>query len=119
MDEKKRYVNVALNEIVEEEKTINATKEPMLESPEEVTKDIEAKIEENKTEKAPKIRDKYVVTIPKTAQKQDLQDLKEFLLMQTSGPTNIYINLGGQEIFTKIAIQDLDKLHDWEKDKWK
>jgi hypothetical protein len=65
MDSKKRFVNIALNEIIEEEKTINATKEPMLESSKETDSDIEAKIEENKTEKAPKMRDKYIVTIPK------------------------------------------------------
>ncbi len=118
MDSKKRFVNMALNEVVEEPKTINATKEPMLESSKQTDAEIEAKIEKNKTEKAPKIRDKYVVTIPKTAQKQDLQDLKEFLLMQTSGPTNIYIDLNGQEIFTKIAIQDLSVLEAWEQDKW-
>gem|GEM_PF-1092962 len=65
MDGKKRYVNITLNEVVEEEKTINATKEPMLESSKQTDSEIEDKIEENKTEKAPKMRDKYVVTIPK------------------------------------------------------
>jgi hypothetical protein len=65
------------------------------------------------------MRDKYIVTIPKWALKQDLQDLKEFLLMQSSGQTNIYIDLNWQEIFTKIAIQDLNVLEQWEQYKWK
>gem|GEM_PF-6543059 len=39
--------------------------------------------------------------------------------MQSSGQTNIYIDLNGQEIFTKIAIQDLNILEKWEQDKWK
>ena len=84
----------------------------------EVDSEIDKKIEENKSEKNEKIRDKYVLEIPKVAKKQDLQDLKEFLLMQTSGHINVYILLSGQEIFTKIAIWDIAWLKQWEQDKW-
>ncbi len=118
-NDKKRYVNVALNTQVEEPKTINATKEPMQESSQQVDNDIDKKISDNKTEKSDKIRERYVVSIPKIANKQDLQDLKEFLLLQTAWPTNIFIDLAGQEISTKIAIADTQILQRWEQEKWK
>lgn len=126
LDDKKRFANLQLNQDTQLE-NLNQTQETLkwdedrqaINDPSnENDHDIDHKIEANKSEKNEKIRDKYIVEIPKVAKKQDLQELKEFLLMQTSGHINIYILLSGQEIFTKIAIWDIAALEQWEQNKW-
>jgi hypothetical protein len=80
--------------------------------------DLEEKIEENKTEKVRKNIEPFIVNIPSNAKKEDLNDLKEFLLKQESGFIKVFINFKGQDIDTKISIFDTCELETWIKNKW-
>ncbi|MDD5212904.1 MAG: DNA polymerase III subunit alpha [Candidatus Gracilibacteria bacterium] len=62
--------------------------------------------------------DKYIVSIPTSASKQDLLDLKDFLADEYKGDISIFIELRGQEIDTKFSIENLDKLKIWEKERF-
>ncbi len=69
----------------------------------------------DKTIKQP---EEYVVTIPSYAKKEDLQTLKSFLQDQISWTTEIFINLKGQKISTKISLESLEWVQKWEKSIW-
>jgi hypothetical protein len=58
------------------------------------------------------------VEIPSHAKKQDLHELKSFLLEQEKWNTEVFILLQWQEISTKISIDDTLSLTDWEQDMW-
>lgn len=77
------------------------------ESLEEENKSI-LEIEEEKIEK-------YIISIPSLATKQDLFDLKDFLASLDKWDTAIFIELRWQEIDTKFSIEDLNKVKAWEK----
>lgn len=62
--------------------------------------------------------DKYVISIPSSASKQDLLDLKDYLADLEVGDIAIFIELRGQEIDTKFSIEDLDKVKSWEKERF-
>ena len=81
MDDKKRFTNLDLNQVQESEVQREANHAL---NTEESSETLEEKIQENKAEKSEKIREKYIVDIPSQAQKQDLQELKEYLLMQSA-----------------------------------
>ena len=94
------------------------TNEPKKEEEENFEKKLEEKILESKEEKPQKNLDKFVVDIPTIAKKEDLFDLKKFLQEQEAWSIKIYICLKGQEIDTKISIENLDGLEGWMKEKW-
>ena len=80
-------------------------------------KELTEKIEENKSQKPESIDnqiDRYVVDIPKTAVKEDLLKLKEFLSSQPDGIIAIFIRIQGQEVDTKMTLSSLDSLKKWE-----
>jgi hypothetical protein len=56
------------------------------------------------------------VSIPVSASKQDLLDLKDFLADLDKWDIGIFIELRWQEIDTKFSIEDLDKLKIWERE---
>jgi hypothetical protein len=56
------------------------------------------------------------VSIPTSASKQDLLDLKDFLADLDKWDIGIFIELRWQEIDTKFSIEDLDKLKIWERE---
>jgi hypothetical protein len=56
------------------------------------------------------------VSIPTSANKQDLFDLKDFLADLDKWDIGIFIELRWQEIDTKFSIEDLDKLKIWERE---
>jgi hypothetical protein len=58
------------------------------------------------------------VSIPTSASKQDLLDLKDFLADLDKWDIGIFIELRWQEINTKFSIEDLDKLKIWEKERF-
>jgi hypothetical protein len=58
------------------------------------------------------------VSIPTSASKQDLLDLKDFLADEDKWDISIFIELRWQEIDTKFSIEDLDKLKSWEKERF-
>ncbi len=60
----------------------------------------------------------YTVTIPSYAKKEDLQTLKSFLQEQKSWTIEIFINLKGQKISTKISVESLSWVQKWEKNIW-
>lgn len=62
--------------------------------------------------------DKYIIDIPKNAKKDDLIELKSFLLEQEKWKINIFLKLKWQEIDTKISIKNLDLLIFWISKKW-
>jgi len=64
------------------------------------------------------MEDKFIITIPSHAKKEDLHDLKEFLLKENSWFIKVFIDLKWQEIDTKISLFDLVNLRDWIKNKW-
>ncbi|MFK7779532.1 MAG: hypothetical protein QM490_00055, partial [Candidatus Gracilibacteria bacterium] len=123
----KRYINKSLNEI---DKTEDNKKEDSIKTcskmPENFEKNLEEKIHSNQSEKdlgaagpGEKIKeDRYIINIPTNAVKQDLHDLKSYLQSLETGNINIFINLKGQEIDTKISLFDLDGLKKWVKNKW-
>ena len=96
-DNKKRYINRTLNKVIEENKN--------LEDWQSETINLE-------------VINKYIVIIPDNSKKNDLHELKEFLLWQEKWDIKIFINLKWQEIFTKIWLNSLDELNKWTKKKW-
>lgn len=59
------------------------------------------------------IVDKYIIKIPKTAKKQHLIDLKDFLWSQTPWMIKVYILLQWNEIDTKFSISWLESIKLW------
>lgn len=119
-DGKKRFVNTDLNKI-EEEKTEKT--DSCCIPQKDFEQSLEEKIWENKSEPQEQLEhiqdiSKYVVRVPKNAKKEDLVDLKVFLEEEENGPIDIYINLQGKEVFTKLSLTSIDNLQSWEKSKW-
>jgi len=117
-DNSKRYVNVDLNEIKEEEVCENKNEDNCSIIKENFEEKLESKIIENREELEEQLTPKYVINIPSNAVKQDLHDLKEFLSQQDSWYTKVFINLKWQEIDTKLTINNLSLLKNWISDKW-
>lgn len=63
--------------------------------------------------------EKYVVNIPSNAKKEDLINLKNFMLNLETWNIKIYINLNWKEIDTKISLNQIDKLKNWELENFK
>lgn len=121
-DKSKRFVNLDLNEIKEEE--INIEKNEEDEKCSIINENFEEKLEEkinnSKTENIKQLdNQKFVIDIPSNAIKTDLHDLKSFLEEEKKWGINIFINLKWQEIDTKISLSDLDWLKGWIENKWK
>ena len=60
----------------------------------------------------------WTLTLPKTANRQDLLDIKEFLLGQSRGNVRIELLLGTQRIDTKLTLSDTKSLEEWAKARW-
>jgi hypothetical protein len=73
-------------------------------------KKLDEKIEKNLKE--------FVVKIPKTAKKQDLVRLKQFLQEQEKWSIEIFIFLQWKKISTKIFLKEIWKLKEWIKLFW-
>ncbi len=122
-DKSKRFINMNLNEIVETEKEDIACdtwdNENCIVLKENFDEVLEEKINENIWIVWAKIMDdKFVITIPSHAKKEDLHDLKEFLLKENSWFIKVFIDLKWQEIDTKISLFDLVNLKSWIRNKW-
>ncbi len=82
--------------------------------------DLEEKITENKTTKQELLPEekpeKYIVEIPTWTQMEQIHALKSFLQSQESWDTSILILLSGQEVDTKLTLNDLEKLKLWEEE---
>ncbi len=76
---------------------------------------LDEKINDNKSENLEKIilRDEYVIDIPSFAKKQDLVDLKNFLLEQKPWKMEVFINLNNQKISTNIKVLDSWNISLW------
>ena len=61
---------------------------------------------------------KYIITIPQTAQKQDLLDLKTFLQKQEDWKIQVFINLKWQEIDTKLTVTSSKIIETWMEKTW-
>ena len=118
-DKSKRFLNLDLNEVTETEQKEELVFEDKCSIiKEDFDKNLDEKINQNKQEKEEQLVKKYVVNIPENAVKQDLHDLKSFLEIEEKWEIEIYINLKWQEIDTKISLSNLDKLKNWEENKW-
>ena len=133
-DGSKRYINKDLNESTSEEiKESNGKKDQVNSEgresdlgwescavmPENFEEKLEEKIQQHQAEKQEKVMDeKYVIDIPTHAVKQDLLDLKTFMQTLETWFIKVYINLKGQEIDTKISLENIDALKDWVWQKW-
>lgn len=60
--------------------------------------------------------EKYIIQIPKTAKKEDLHNLKDFLISQKPGNIPVYILLSGQEVDTKFSLASVEELEKWEEE---
>ncbi len=121
-DKSKRFVNKNLNEVTEaEEKEQECSNETKCEvMPENFEEKLEEKIYKNQAENDKQLMDdKFVIKIPSNAVKQDLLDLKKFMLTLETGFIKVFIDLKWQEIDTKISLADLDELKNWIENKWK
>lgn len=117
-DKSKRYVNINLNEIKDEDIQDAKNNDNCSIIKEDFEDSLDNKISKNKQEPEEQLPEKFIIDIPNNAVKQDLHDLKIFLSEQESGYTKIYINLKWQEIDTKLRINDLQVLKNWIQDKW-
>lgn len=129
-DKSKRFVNLNLNGTEEE---IISPKISSLENwveqdwdnscsiiSENFDENLEEKITKNKQELEEKISpSEFIVKIPTHAKKEDLHDLKEFLLNEKSWNIKIFLDLKWQKIDTKISIENLDWLDYWIENKWR
>ncbi len=128
MDKRKRLMSIQANEKVTEEEKVEVNVEAN--ENKEFDKNLDSKIQNHQAEPQEQITDnivrekvmhesqKYVVQIPTHAKKEDLHDLKSFLLEIESGNIEVYILLKWQEIFTKISVSDIESITDWEEHKW-
>ncbi len=118
-DKSKRYVNINLNEIKEEELSNENNDEDKCNIiKENFEEKLDKKISDSKKEPEWQLTEKFVIDIPNNAVKQDLHDLKTFLGELKPWYTKIFINLKWQEIDTKLSIQDLEELKNWIQKKW-
>jgi DNA polymerase-3 subunit alpha len=128
-DKSKRFVNLQLNEIEEENISSELSTKWDIEPQnwndkcsiisENFDENLEEKINLNKIELEEKMTlDEFVIKIPNHARKEDLHELKEFLLKEISWTIKIFLDLKWQKIDTKISIENLDKLNDWINEKW-
>jgi len=124
-DKSKRFVNKNLNEVTEaeekEQECSNENNETKCEvMPENFEEKLEEKIHKNQAENDKQLMDdKFVIKIPSNAVKQDLLDLKKFMLTLETGFIKVFIDLKWQEIDTKISLWNLNKLKEWINNKWK
>ncbi len=83
-------------------------------------KKLDEKISSSKIEKQEKISDsnQYILDIPSKAKKEDLFELKDFLLSQKTWNIEVFVNLEWQKISTKISILDTKNLENWIFKKW-
>jgi hypothetical protein len=103
MDKRKRLMSIQANEKVSEEEKIEANIE--VKENKEFDKNLDSKILNQQAEPEEQVTDnivrekvmheaqKYVVEIPSHAKKEDLHDLKSFLLEIESGNIEVYILL--------------------------
>ena len=74
----------------------------------------EVLIKELKPKEDIKQIDEYIINIPKEAKKQDLLDLKKLMESQKKWNIKIYLNFKQNKIDTKISLDDLTKIKNWE-----
>lgn len=124
-DNSKRFIDFKKTQDIQEdediisEEIIEENNNKCIIIKENFEEELDKKIENNKWEKIEKIKDNiYVIKIPSNALKDDLIDLKEYLLTLENGNIKIFIDLRGQEVDTKISIDNLESLKIWEKKKW-
>ena len=90
-----------------------------VEKEEEFEEKLDEKISENKEikpELAPE-ETKYVIQIPATAKKDDLNKLKDFLTTEKPGSIGVFIQLTtGQEVDTKFSVASVDGVSKWEEE---
>lgn len=55
----------------------------------------------------------YTITVPKTAKKDDLVQLKAFLETVNKGGIKVELLIAEQKVDTKIAIENTETLEDW------
>ncbi|MDR1988198.1 MAG: hypothetical protein LBQ24_05745 [Candidatus Peribacteria bacterium] len=55
--------------------------------------ELEGKVQENKQELEEKIVESFIIQISKTARKEDLQELKNFILTLKTGNIKIFLDL--------------------------
>ena len=106
-DDKRPFLHAITEEATEEEKP---AEQDEAKQEKEFEKDLVEKIEENKAQKQESIDnqiDRYVVEIPKTALKEDLLKLKEFLSSGDDGIIAVFIRIQGQEVDTKMTVSSL------------
>gem|GEM_PF-620258 len=79
--------------------------------------DLEEKIAKNKEVKEELLNtlEKYIITIPKTAKKDDLHRLKDFLVQEQPGGIPVFILLDEQEVDTKFSVANTTDLEEWQK----
>ena len=56
---------------------------------------------------------KFIIKVPATAKKEDLFELKEFLLKEDAWEIQIFLDIKNQIIDTKISIQNTKNLQNW------
>ena len=128
-DSKKRLMYFETNESTQEDNNSETENNVEISDNKEFDTKLEDKIHEHQAEPKEQLSDtkwnetvfwksKYVVEIPTHAKKEDLHELKSFLLELEVWKTEIYILLKWQEIFTKISIDDIESLNDWEQSMW-
>ena len=60
----------------------------------------------------------HTIKVPTSAKKEDLMDLKEFLLTQAEWIIKVFLDIKWQIIDTKIMIERIESLEDWTSKKW-
>lgn len=59
------------------------------------------------------------ITVPKSASKQDLLDLKHFLSKQANGTIRVFLDIQEQRIDTKMLVENQEVLQKWMSERWK
>lgn len=118
----KKYNSFIKNDVVSKSSEVVKKEEIDVKEVEENSENNDfVEITENKEEKSCAIfeenLDKYFINIPPTAKKEDLLELKKFMLELDSWNIKIFLNLNWTEIDTKISLKDLNLLKKWELEK--
>ncbi len=128
VENEKRFKNLDLNEVQEEEvcnpsTDTNGSKEACEIYTENFDDKLDEKIKDNKAEKGEQLDNfkdtEYVVLIPNNAKKEDLVVLKNFLENIEVWEIQVFIDLKWQKIDTKLKIKDVNLVKQWENDIWK
>jgi len=91
--------------------------------PEKIIQEVETLEEERQSDEKCKVFfnnpiEEYIIPVPVSAQKEDLVDMKLFMQDLEEWETEIFIEIRGNKLPTKMKIKDHNEIKNWAENKW-